>query len=461
MKKILSGLPFESSSDKEKVRFLDGPKAELIKSNPIEHSGNNGLITAPNIFYNSDEDGYFVQEDVSKYLVITGATQSTGPIYIKEVLDGNRLILNWPGFISEAGVSWRLVSWKSEYPSEAEVYTELLSANSIKSLLNFEAISTIPDGTSITYRLSDGTDDYYWDGVSWLKPVHESQWSTEDQINTNISSYDVSSLKLRVRAKLSSDGLNTPTLRGVYVRWQGELSFNYDLYHSFIAYLKDISAGDWVEDSMTSVTTIDLISLVDQVHEDQITGVAGVYNMSDDPTDNLLSSYIKPTITLTKESTGNLRAFFTYTPRVVMWADLDYPEIELHSAPSVAVDGLKEAMRFKFGGEAVSAHWLHKNPTQVSIEVNLVLGAQSLRTLTWLGDAVEGKIRNTPTVNLEAIGEIVSLVTIQGFQIEAKNMLSNYKEGTLRLHIALHSKYYEEPIQTDEISGVSFIQSLL
>ncbi|MCA9327849.1 hypothetical protein KDA14_04945, partial [Candidatus Saccharibacteria bacterium] len=204
---ILKGFEFPTLSDTQKMFLMEDGAVTLTQRRQIEHSGDNGTITSPYTFVDADAGGLFVLSDRAKYLRLY-STLNNGvlpPIYIREVVDADTLRLNTPKLVSDTGVSWDLLSYKETYPLDLDLVAKspLWTAEESVALLNFEAVTTEPTGTSVKFRLTDDGITYqYWDGAAWSAATLDAHWSTAADIDTNIGTFDFSKQTLGFAAQL-------------------------------------------------------------------------------------------------------------------------------------------------------------------------------------------------------------------------------------------------------------------
>lgn len=105
------------------------------------------------------------------------------------------------------------------YPTDNDLYliSKTTSPSKVKQWLGFEAVANHfrRDGqivTSLAFRLTDGTDQYYWNGATWVVSV--SDWNTEEEVSVNISSFTHKTIGFVVNLK-TADRQVTPQLCGI------------------------------------------------------------------------------------------------------------------------------------------------------------------------------------------------------------------------------------------------------
>jgi hypothetical protein len=106
---------------------------------------------------------------------------------------------------------------EDEYPTAADLYVKsrILNPLKVRQWLGFEAVTIQKkvEGiqvTNVRFRLSDGTNQYWWNGA-WT--LGTGGWNTEEEIAVLISTFPTTTKKLQVVVNLStSDATETPEL---------------------------------------------------------------------------------------------------------------------------------------------------------------------------------------------------------------------------------------------------------
>lgn len=180
-----------------------------------------------------------------------------------------------------------------EYPTDSDLYVKswVSYPQAMRQWLGFEATVVHKknlDGeqvTSVGFRLSAGTAQYYWNGTAWVASA--GNWNTEEEIAAHISAFPATERKLQVIANLkTTDADYTPELIDVKV-----------LFSALI----DSEIEDLVERSLlpslrASVRPITQVALTKIGTDNQVefsgypidagyrfVGVDAVFNHTDDP----------------------------------------------------------------------------------------------------------------------------------------------------------------------------------
>lgn len=200
------------------------------------------------------------------------------------------------------------------YPTDADLSarSRTYRPEAVRNLLMLQLNSTIPydeDGNalaSVKLRLFDGTDERWWDGGSWAV-AGAGEWNSEDEVNQNISSFDVSARQFAVVLNLqTTDDRVTPEVESVFVLWDGEVDWSQDIILDSLTRTVQEEAI-FTDDAAlpplpAAASSIDLDDYVDESNLN-VVDVEAVYDHVADPEHrtNLLSGYDPGTkvITLT------------------------------------------------------------------------------------------------------------------------------------------------------------------
>lgn len=219
--------------------------------------------------------------------------------------------------------------------------TWVANPNTVKQWLGFESVvfhAKDATGTVVTsdgYRLSDGTDQYWFDGSDWV--VNTTDWNTEAEVANDISSFPVTDEKIQVVINLkTTDKRYTPIIESVKVLYSTDVEFWEDLVQKSLVPLmreeiRPIAAYpiQMAEDS----DTIDLGTDYKLEVPYNVVDIDGVYNHTDDPEHfvDLFSSYNVNTKVITLSSALDTDEIawirFIYEPEIIVTSDREYYEI--------------------------------------------------------------------------------------------------------------------------------------
>jgi len=237
------------------------------------------------------------------------------------------------------------------FPTDDDLFVRSKLANplSVKQWAGFDVMAINAkdndgnDLTSVAFKLSDGTDDYYWDGGSWTI-AGVSDWSPEVDIANNISTFPHTEKKLQIVINLkTTDSSVTPIVKCIKVLYHSDVEFQDDLiYRSLIPELKE-QIRPFSRLILIAPTTTDTVNL-DSASLDipyTVLDVDSVFNYDTDPglCVDLLTSYDSGTedITLTSSVAAgtNLYVKFVYEPVIAVRTSQDY--IEAGRIPAITL----------------------------------------------------------------------------------------------------------------------------
>ena len=193
------------------------------------------------------------------------------------------------------------------FSTAADLYVKSWVANPIrmKQWLGFDAtvIHKWVEGTKVTdakFRLSDGTNQYWWNGSAWAVSV--ADWNTEDEIAAHIATFSTASLKLQVVVNLSTtDSAETPELVEVKVLFSAQIDSEIeDLIERSLLPLLRSEVRPVTRLTFQKSTSDNFIPLQEyQVDSDyRIVGIDAVFNHTADP-DHLVDIYESHTLRTT------------------------------------------------------------------------------------------------------------------------------------------------------------------
>lgn len=237
------------------------------------------------------------------------------------------------------------------YPTDADLYVKSHLANpqAVREWQGFEAFVSHKKvnnetKTSAGFRLSDGTDEYYWNGASW--EVNTADWNTEAEVASNIPSFPATARKLQVVINLKTDDASvTPELTEVRVLYGALLDDEIEdmVIRSIEPALRNAlrPITRFVEAMAADGTTISLWDGDGKTKFDgayKILNVDAAFNHTDDPShdaDIYLSHTSKPSgevdVVTLSETVGAGKLVWLrlkYEPVVSVRTSRDYYELE-------------------------------------------------------------------------------------------------------------------------------------
>jgi hypothetical protein len=243
---------------------------------------------------------------------------------------------------------------KYQYPTDDNITVELpqWEPDAVRGWLGFEEISTKPDDTTINWRISDGTSQYYWDGLNWVIASLSTHWNTEIEVSGNISSFAFTQKKIKFIAKLkTTDKFATPILLGYRLLMKADFDWFEDLIaRSLVPRMREdfTLIYDWsgVLDQTTDRFNVKTDENFIPEENVNIVDIKEVWNDDTDPNHytNILSSFNSSTgeIILTGSISSGTRLYYRLVvePEIVInFNNTDYTE--LGATPTIVLNALE------------------------------------------------------------------------------------------------------------------------
>lgn len=357
-----------------------------------------------------------------------------------------------------------LVATDGVYPTTADLNVKTWVANplTVKQWIGFDVIAQHQKGddgitplSSLGFRLSDGTDEYWWNGAAW--EVNTSDWNTEAEVSNNIASFPVTERKIQVVINLvTTDESVTPYVFEILVAYKSNVEFEEDLIaRSLIPALRNgiRPISDFVIELSSATATIDLENDYPLETPYDITEIDSVYNKTDDPNQftDLFQSYNPSTKVITLSSSvgaGKLVWIkFTYKPMVAISTDVNY--IEVDTVPAIHITSVKNnvielnhdtAVRNKSAKTAVQV----VRPNQVTVNVSLVGVTSLMKDQMRLGDELERFFANNKQLTSVGLDEKYDMIVTKDYEPRPTQGEDNVKTGLLSISIRNTLKYHRD-----------------
>ena len=312
-----------------------------------------------------------------------------------------------------------------KYPVDTDltVTTWVSNPSDARQILGFESepLASIqrPSGTSVFYRISDGTQEYYWDGAQWAV-AGATDWNTEAELATNLSAFAFAARKIGFVINLrTTDNTVTPSVASNSILLDVEGDPIFDLLG------KSLTQG--LQNSFRVVKELAFndvgglrISLLDLETPFDIDEILAVYNHTTDPghATDLYSSYDTEgdSILCTAAfSPGDIAWVRMKTsPKVYLnWGSQDYTEVE--KIPAVVIDSigmrslLQEATAEvrNFGASTAK---IQRRPFRATFTIGIVLLAESSATLLRMLTSGQKFIADNPLLTTVGLDEQYTLM---------------------------------------------------
>lgn len=324
------------------------------------------------------------------------------------------------------------------YPTDADLYvkTRLTNPEAVREWKGFEAYVVHKkvnntQVTSVGFRLSDGTNEFYWNGSTW--EVNTSDWNTEDEVSANISAFPVTSKKLQVVVNLvTTDSSVTPELEEIRVLYGALLDSELEdmILRTIVRQLKTIRAV--TRFPVKKASTGDTIDLDDfPLDADyNVVDVDSAFNHTDDPnhaTDIYASHTTKANgqvdvITLTGSIDAGKTVWLRllYKPSIAVQTSRDYSEIE--KIPSLLIEGVRSVNAVpRHGKDYVGKRSdfsavVVPSPTQGDLEFTLLAIADKVVDGLRLSAAVKRWFGDNPIIRSSGLDEAYSLRLVDEYE---------------------------------------------
>ncbi len=315
-----------------------------------------------------------------------------------------------------------------------------------KAWRGFYAEVTTPTGTSIEYKLNDGTNDYWWDGGAWAV-AGASEWSPEADIAANISTFPPGQL-IVVANLVTTDATVTPSIEYYHVGYSAQVVFLEQwVYRTLVPLLRDNlrPPANYAIPIGATTSTIDLDSYpLDTAFH--ITGIDSVYNHTDDDDHftDLYSSYDSGTnvITLSAPIAAGKVAWinFLYEPLVAVVASVDYAE--LSRLPAITIENIRITAQHEIGhktglvNKATGATLIYETPWQCELKGDIVISAPRSLDEMGLSEEVLAYLNDNQTITIAGTGEQVDW-TLDGspYDRDGGANLSDIRSATVKFKL--------------------------
>lgn len=239
------------------------------------------------------------------------------------------------------------------YPTEDDIWARTWVTNPL-SARKLKMIQLLPNievaDTERKVRLYDGTNDLYWDGVTW-SIAGAGNWNTEAEINANIETFPLlpdREFAVTINLK-TTDREVTPEVTEVRVLMEIHIDYIEDivlrsLLPAFEDAIDPVANMAHIPEFTTDVSTIDLSEYRRNIPFN-ISDVAGVYDLTDDPERlyNQLDNYNPATsvITLSTPLPAGHRpiVLIRYKPEIVFIQHQDWYEVD--KVPCLLIQSLE------------------------------------------------------------------------------------------------------------------------
>ncbi len=353
------------------------------------------------------------------------------------------------------------------YPTDPDLYvkTWVFNPDSVKQWIGFDVIATQQSDeegvvkTSLGFRLSDGTDEYWWNGATWV--IDTVNWNTENEIAANIDTFPVTEKKLQVVINLvTTDDSYTPLVYEILIAYKSNIEFSEDLIiKTIIPALKNQirPIGEYLIELASTTSTINIKTDYAIEAPYDIVDIDSVFNHTDDADhfSDIFQSYDYNTgiITLTGSVDAGKEIWinFLYKPLIAMSTDVDY--IEADKVPAIHVTsvnpmnkmeiGKYTTVRNKSAGTAIAV----VNPMQLDVEIELTAVTSLLKDQIRLGDELERFFNDNEQITSVGLDRKYNILLTQPYRPRSSVGENEIRTGNITFivqHVLKYHRYSEE-----------------
>lgn len=351
------------------------------------------------------------------------------------------------------------------YPTTAglRVTTWIARPLAVKEWVSFQVVDThvAVDGTVVTslgYRLTDGVNEYMWNGSAWV--ISTTLWNTEAEVANNIGDFPATARALGVVINLATTNPNfTPEVEMVKVLYEGQVDFQLDLVaRSLVPELRE-NIRPIAEFTIAQTTTGLTFLLPDPVASTpyNFVEIDAVYNHDDDLNHmaDLFVSYNPGTREVTLASSvaagKNLWVRFVYEPEVALTTSRFYTEIG--KVPSIVISNIELVNSQESAGayddvinKSLGQGWRVPAPFMADIEFVLRCLTDKAVDQHRMADEVKRYFRNNQLIVSRGLDEPYRLWLLDEYQAEAGAMQEEVHAGVLRARIT-RALFFDRPAE--------------
>jgi len=320
--------------------------------------------------------------------------------------------------------------------------TPVLEASAVRAWKALELYWEAPTGSAVSFRVFDGSDEWWWNGTAWAVATTDDHWSTGQLLQSNIAGLSASSRIIQIVVKLSTDDPEvTPSFYGARLAYGCVEIDAYDdaLVRTVLASLRaSISATGVIES--TAESELASIAVPGDEWTYDVTGVDAAFDQTADPAEETELSGVYADGVWTPDdpipSGHAYRLEFRYAPHIVVSQHRDIVQVD--KLPSVLVLGqsIEDALD---GGEDIYIRDLYADPptalvmparTHVRRRLNLRVIGELRSDVGRLVDSLRAWFTSAGyrAMLSPASGEVVEVVLVDEFNDTAPDSGGIYEQ---------------------------------
>lgn len=340
------------------------------------------------------------------------------------------------------------IARKYSLDTDLTVTTALTNPTALKGWLGFEARGTNPTGTTTKFRFDNGVRKIYWNGSGWVTATLEAHFSTEAEIDANITTLPFTDSTRATGIEISmvtTDATVTPTITELKLLGEFDIDVLVDVITSLMSKLFDElrPRTEMVLRAASTTNSFDF-STDDYKLKNQgynITNVVSIYDRTVDPLkmNNLKDTYTPGalnrdgrtnadgTVTTTSPITSGNKIEFEieYVPEISIKTEQDFYEV--NKVPSFILERVEELdtndgvttfgsndmghrgdfIRDRINDTAIQI----PTPSNINLQISFVIFTKLIKDQYNMTKAVEKFIRNQRLLTSLGLDEPYNLQT--------------------------------------------------
>jgi len=320
--------------------------------------------------------------------------------------------------------------------------------------------------TSLGFRLSDGTDEFIWDGANWAE--EDDDWNTEAEIASHISSFPIGDKKIQVVVNLkTTDERHTPKVYSIKILYSSDCLFQEDIvFRSLVRKLKESvrPLGRHVFTTTSTLTSVLLKSTHKMDTPYNVVLVEGVYNHTDDP------DHLTNLATTFNPSTGVVTLGSTFPTNHILWLDFRWePEVsvttsqdfsEVAKVPALVLDTINlvdcnELSQYdSVINRSTGSGWKIFPPMRGSLEISLRMLTDKATDQLRLADELKKFFMLNPTIRSFGLDEDYRLWLIDEYKQDSGMDRNDVLSGRMMFRVVDVLFYMKEAVAVHGIENV-------